>query len=1355
MKQLGKFLLCWILILGGFPLFPGNVVHADGTVVPQIAAGYYHSVGLISDGTVWSWGRGDIGQLGNGETVSRAVPRKATISGGVKSITGGVRSSFAVLNDESVVAWGSNSNGQLGDGTTTDRTIPVQVTGLSHIKAVSGGVAYHTLALDGDGQVWAWGKNDNGELGDGTTSQRTSPVQVNGINHVTAIAAGGYFSLALKDDGTVWAWGLNDNGQLGIGSTAQQISPIQVPGLSHVTAVAAGGNHSLALDADGNIWAWGQNSYGAVGDGTRTNRTIPVQIAGLSNMTTIAGGGFHSLAITNDGSVWTWGYNNYGQLGDGTTTQRNSPVKVSGLSKIKAIAGGGFHSYAMKSDGTVWSWGFNGSGELGDNTSTTRLSPVQNKAVMDATAPTLSSGVISASSLTSTSAALNWTKAADNMSEQNALQYMVYRSVSSNIQTVSDMERKGTALGTYTEDIGRLDVTGLQPGTTYYFNIIVKDLVGYKSAYMMQTVTTNSTYTVTYSANGGTGGNVPTDSKAYAQGVTVAVYGNTGNLSRPGYTFAGWNTRADGSGTGYVADATFGMGTSNVTLYAQWTAIPINTYTVTYSANGGTGGSVPTDSKAYEQGVTVTVYGNTGNLSRPGYIFAGWNTQADGRGMGYVANATFGMGTSNVILYAMWTEAADTTAPTVINYAPNNHAVGVRVDASFVLAFSENVTAVAGRNIMIKKVLDNSLVETIAATDTSRVNVSGDTVTVHPAANLSFNTTYYVQIDEGAFKDLTGNRFAGVDDAAAWSFTTEVGPDTTTPSSDATLIGLNIYAGTNQIAVSPVLTRGTTEYTASLTNNMSSVTVAAAVYESHASVTANVYDNANALVLDKVSLTSGQASDPLPMSVGSNRIELVVTAQDSTTKKYTVTVFRASSSVGGSPGDSSDGGSSGDSSDSSSSTPSDGMEQSMQETQTGLGVTVSGQLQDRMAKFSITKEKGQTVMTVKVDSDKLKAQLDKEGEQPVVVISVTQIVDKVAAVLTGDLVKALEKKQALLEVQTPNGNYKLPAMEIQIDQLSKQLGEQVSLADIEIHLDIARSDNDKVRLINNTANQGRFTVVVPPIDFMVTALYNGKSIEVGTFSSYVEREIPLPDSVSAREISTAVVLEADGTLRHVPTRVGARDGNRVAVISSLTNSTYSLIWHPMTFTDLEGHWAKEAVNNLASSLIVSGIDGIHYRPDAAISRAEFAAIIIRALGLPENGKITAFTDLLSTDWYVGAVTKAHEYGIIEGYADGTFGPTKTITREEALTMIARAMRIVGLEDSVSAAETETILSRFADNAAIGEWSKRAVAAAVKGQLVTGSETGLMPKNEMTRAETAAIIQRMLETANLIDSKFTQ
>ena len=294
---------------------------------------------------------------------------------------------------EIIEAWGSNTYGQLGDGTTIDRLTPVQVAGLINATAASAGL-YHSLILKSDGTVWGWGSNHFGQLGDGTTTDRSTAVQVipwgnfSGnsppLTDVIDVAAGGLHSLALKSDGTVWAWGSNTYGQLGDGTTTDRSTAVQVSGLVGVTAVAAGDRYSLALKLDGTVWAWGDNAYGMLGDDTNIQRLTPVQVklsdgSPLTNVIDIDTQFLHSFALRSDGTLWAWGVNYYGRLGDGTTTDRLASVQVSGLVGVTAVAAGFEHSIALKSDGTVWAWGYNAYGMLGDGSTIDSLTPVQVK----------------------------------------------------------------------------------------------------------------------------------------------------------------------------------------------------------------------------------------------------------------------------------------------------------------------------------------------------------------------------------------------------------------------------------------------------------------------------------------------------------------------------------------------------------------------------------------------------------------------------------------------------------------------------------------------------------------------------------------------------------------------------------------------------------------------------------------------------------------------------------------------------------------------------------------------------------------------------------------------------------------
>ena len=185
----------------------------------------------------------------------------------------------------------------------------------------------HSLVLN-NGTAWAWGANQNGQLGDGGTADSSAPHAIAGLNDIIAIASGGAHSLALTADGKIWSWGANGSGQLGNGTNADSAVPTEIPGLNGIYAIAAGEVHSLALSSDGKVWAWGENSSGQLGDGTTVNRNTPVQVESLSDIVAITAGKLHSMALARDGTIWSWGGNYNGQLGDGTVANTTRPVQV-------------------------------------------------------------------------------------------------------------------------------------------------------------------------------------------------------------------------------------------------------------------------------------------------------------------------------------------------------------------------------------------------------------------------------------------------------------------------------------------------------------------------------------------------------------------------------------------------------------------------------------------------------------------------------------------------------------------------------------------------------------------------------------------------------------------------------------------------------------------------------------------------------------------------------------------------------------------------------------------------------------------------------------------------------------------
>jgi len=304
-----------------------------------------------------------------------------TVTPHAVSVWGGARECIALKSDGTVWTWGFNNYGELGDGTTTNSATPLQVLGsggtghLSGVSAIMGGEV-HNLALKSDGTVWAWGWDRNGALGNGVDDSNSDfpvPLQVPGVVNSIMVSGGYCFSVALLQDHTLVAWGVNSAGQLGDGTTTNRLSPVPVVGLSHVVAVSAGWTHVVALKDDGTVWTWGSNTWtgaypgsGKLGDGTTLDHALPAQVPGLSGAVAVSGGDAHTAVLKADGTVWTFGSNAAGQCGDGTLTQRLSPVQVLGLSGITSLTARDFHNQAIQSDGTVWSWGSGTSGELGN-----------------------------------------------------------------------------------------------------------------------------------------------------------------------------------------------------------------------------------------------------------------------------------------------------------------------------------------------------------------------------------------------------------------------------------------------------------------------------------------------------------------------------------------------------------------------------------------------------------------------------------------------------------------------------------------------------------------------------------------------------------------------------------------------------------------------------------------------------------------------------------------------------------------------------------------------------------------------------------------------------------------------------
>ena len=380
-----------------------------------ITAGASHTCALTAVGAVKCWGRNHRGQLGDGTTTNSIAPVAVTgLSSGVIAISAGLDHTCAVTSAGAVKCWGYNPFGQLGNSSTTNSSTPVNVTGLSTgIAAIAAGGTGHTCALTTTGAVKCWGNNSAGQLGNSSTTNSSTPVDVTGLSAgVTAITTGDLHTCALTTAGGVKCWGYNYYGQLGfVNPGDESIIPGDVTGLTTgVTAITAGVYHTCALTTAGAVKCWGYNWYGQLGNSSTADAISPVNVTGLTTgIAAIAAGGYYTCALTTAGGMKCWGTGGYGGLGDGTMSDRTSPVNVSGpTTGTTAITAGGYHTCSLNVSGEMKCWGYNSNGQLGDGTITNRSVPVLVSSFtrIETTPPTVT---LARSGATSTSATLTFT----------------------------------------------------------------------------------------------------------------------------------------------------------------------------------------------------------------------------------------------------------------------------------------------------------------------------------------------------------------------------------------------------------------------------------------------------------------------------------------------------------------------------------------------------------------------------------------------------------------------------------------------------------------------------------------------------------------------------------------------------------------------------------------------------------------------------------------------------------------------------------------------------------------------------------------------------------------------------------
>lgn len=525
----------------------------------------------------------------------------------------------------------------------------------------------------------------------------------------------------------------------------------------------------------------------------------------------------------------------------------------------------------------------------------------------------------------------------------------------------------------------------------------------------------------------------------------------------------------------------------------------------------------------------------------------------------------------------------------------------------------------------------------------------------------------------------------------------------------ASLNGLSLSSG----ELTPTFSSERIEYSASVTT--SSLTITPTPTDENATVTVNGEQ-----------LVGGSAV--IQLNNGVNTVIIEVTAEDGVKKAYTLTVTRNN------PG---------------SSNP--GPVSSPSPANNTVDVMVNGKVEQAGTAVAGSRN-GQSVISIAINEAALRERLEEEGPEAVITIPVSGSSDVTIGELNGRIVKAMEAKQAVLVLRTDHASYTLPARQINIDAISAAIGEQVELQDIKVRIEMAAPSSETLQLVEDAVSKHGLRSAVPPMMFSVTAVYGDQTVNVSKFDAYVERTIAIPEGGDPNRITTGVVIDPDGTIRHVPTRIVQTNGQYYAQISSLTNSVYSLVWNPREFADAANHWAKDAINDMGARMIVSGTGPDRFDPEQNITRAEFTAIIVRGLGLRLDSGESLFTDVYGPDWFNSAIRTAYAYGLLNGFEDGTFRPNEKITREQAMSMVSKAMAVTELPGMESGQAEKEVLEAFSDANNISSWALAGVADSVSAGIFSGrSSDELAPQALITRAEAATAMQRLLQKSNLINN----
>ncbi|MDD4048460.1 MAG: cadherin-like beta sandwich domain-containing protein, partial [Clostridia bacterium] len=503
----------------------------------------------------------------------------------------------------------------------------------------------------------------------------------------------------------------------------------------------------------------------------------------------------------------------------------------------------------------------------------------------------------------------------------------------------------------------------------------------------------------------------------------------------------------------------------------------------------------------------------------------------------------------------------------------------------------------------------------------------------------------------------------------------------------------------------------TTKYDIVVSDTVDDVTVTATSENQQATVAINGKEVAN-----------GEKSWPIKLNYGDNTITVQVTAEDGTEKTHTINIYRNKISA-----------------------------------EAPVEIKIMGEEYNSIIDKKIAIGHGDNlkiIVGIKNLAEKLSNIEEikdlKDQDKILIQIIATERCRDLITELSGLEYQDTQTKNIIIQCETKEAVYTIPLKELDIEKIFSNMTKEDEPSDPKLVIQISQLPKEYIQNLAQDNKDKGYQILMAPIKFNIVCTNNNEVYEISRYNDYIERTVKIPEEVNPEEIATAVAINEDGSISHVPTKLTKEKGKYYLKIKSLINGTYSVISREKKFKDIQKHWAEEAINQLGTRCIVGGIDAENFDPQKEITRCEFAAILNRALGLKELPEpLPVIWDITEKDWYYQSVKISAQYGLMGGYSDGKFKPQKNITREEAMVVLARAMKLGGIQIKLNEQELERQLSQFHDSEQISEWAKESAAVNVKYGIIVGRDGLLAPKDKITRAETAVIVTRLLKRAGLI------